>query len=91
METIETHNDEDNVYPSTNCAKKDDKTLLEQSEHSGCTSECSDFEESIDNAPSIEDALKNNLELMKKREELLMAQLRYNKVLVYDSNANNPL
>jgi len=62
-------------YLTADCARKED-------------TQYSDFEESSDSGPSIEDALKNNLELMKKREDFLMSQLKRNKILIYDAKTS---
>jgi len=51
------------------------------------SSEYSNFEESFDKELCIEDALKNNVELMNKREELLTSQLKTDRALIYDCDA----
>jgi len=68
---------------------EDKRDSSKESNSSESISNDSSFEDSFDQGQSIGDALRYNIELMNKRQELIMNQVQYNgfKTIIYDSNA----
>lgn len=69
----------------------EDRPIQNSSKDSSSNSSSSDssFEDSSDQGQNIEDALRHNIELMNKREELGMGQVQCGgfRTVVYDASA----